>query len=98
MVDIVAVTVAAHVVLYAVQRVSQSLLQALPLANLCCSSPECHNLAGLSELDLAAEGGLCGGCRAARYCSRACQQQDWPEHKETCKAHSIGGSEWRRVL
>jgi hypothetical protein len=91
-------TAAAQKVLNAVQGISQSLLQALPLASLCCSSPGCCNLSGLSELDLAAEGGLCGGCRAARYCSRACQQQDWPAHKGTCKAHSAGGSEWRKVL
>ena len=26
----------------------------------------------------------CGKCKWARYCSRACQQKDWPLHKREC--------------
>jgi len=26
----------------------------------------------------------CGACRTAQYCSTACQQQDWPNHKMAC--------------
>jgi hypothetical protein len=27
----------------------------------------------------------CTGCRSVRYCGRACQKEDWPAHKATCK-------------
>jgi hypothetical protein len=27
---------------------------------------------------------LCGKCRAARYCSEACQRAAWKQHKKTC--------------
>lgn len=27
---------------------------------------------------------VCGRCRSARYCSRACQTKDWPQHKAMC--------------
>ena len=26
----------------------------------------------------------CAHCMRARYCSRACQKEDWPEHKANC--------------
>ena len=26
----------------------------------------------------------CGGCKGPRYCSVACQKEDWPEHKGPC--------------
>jgi hypothetical protein len=29
---------------------------------------------------------VCGKCKKARYCSAACQRQDWKEHKKGCKA------------
>ncbi|KAL7686399.1 putative SET domain, Zinc finger, MYND-type, tetratricopeptide-like helical domain superfamily [Plasmopara halstedii] len=32
----------------------------------------------------------CTGCRNVRYCSRACQQQDWPLHRCECSA-------WRSI-
>lgn len=30
----------------------------------------------------------CAGCRLTRYCSRACQLQDWRRHKTHCKARA----------
>jgi hypothetical protein len=40
----------------------------------------------------AAEMQLCSRCRGAFYCSRACQQAHWPEHKRACKAARGGGA------
>ena len=28
---------------------------------------------------------MCGGCKAAHYCSKSCQTKDWKEHKVICK-------------
>ncbi|KAJ6525328.1 hypothetical protein B0H19DRAFT_1276124 [Mycena capillaripes] len=28
---------------------------------------------------------VCARCKLVRYCSKACQQQDWPSHRPTCK-------------
>ncbi|EKM59859.1 uncharacterized protein PHACADRAFT_206078 [Phanerochaete carnosa HHB-10118-sp] len=28
----------------------------------------------------------CGACKLVRYCSTACQREDWGRHKKTCKA------------
>ena len=28
---------------------------------------------------------VCGRCRAAAYCSKACQRHHWPEHKKVCR-------------
>lgn len=27
---------------------------------------------------------ICAGCELAKYCSRQCQQQHWPEHQQLC--------------
>jgi hypothetical protein len=43
---------------------------------------------GKSEHELQAKVGSCKSCRAAAYCSRECQQADWPTHKALCKALS----------
>jgi len=31
----------------------------------------------------------CGRCSLVYYCSRVCQQEDWPEHKKFCKAMAV---------
>ena len=43
---------------------------------------------GKSEHELQAKIGFCESCRAAAYCSRKCQQADWPTHKKLCKTLS----------
>jgi hypothetical protein len=72
--------------LLGLQELSRQVLGALPLAHLCCTNPGCGNVAGLSACSIVFERGLCGGCKAARYCSKACQQQDWEAHRAVCKA------------
>lgn len=27
---------------------------------------------------------MCGGCRTTQFCSRECQKEDWPDHKQWC--------------
>jgi len=57
---------------------------AVPLA---CNNPDCKNVSGTREAQLV--GGrscICGGCRTARYCSKACQSQHWKQHKPVCRA------------
>ncbi|PNH06619.1 hypothetical protein TSOC_006988 [Tetrabaena socialis] len=51
-----------------------------------CAHPACG--AGMSEAKLA----LCGGCRAARYCSQKCQAEHWRAgHREACGRLARGG-------
>lgn len=38
------------------------------------------------------EKGFCKGCRVIKYCSKQCQLQDWPFHKEECK--DVHGVNW----
>ena len=33
----------------------------------------------------AGQHGLCARCQSARYCSRPCQMQHWPQHKTRCR-------------
>jgi hypothetical protein len=52
-----------------------------------CSHRGCHNFQGPSAEGLVAgrKGVRCGGCRVARYCCPACQQEDWPQHRHVCR-------------
>jgi hypothetical protein len=57
------------------------------------NSPACVSMLGPSEL--AAVSGrscVCGGCRVARYCSRACQRAAWKQHKPVCQALSAAAA------
>jgi hypothetical protein len=35
----------------------------------------------------------CGACREAWYCSTACQLQDWPAHRDACRAAAAAATE-----
>jgi len=54
---------------------------------LCCNYHKCSNMDKLSEMELVSgKSCVCGGCRAARYCSSACQKAHWLDwHKPVCK-------------
>jgi hypothetical protein len=63
----------------------------------CCNNPYCCNLQGWSELQLPQQGGrrgkgVCGGCRAACYCSESCQKEAWPLHRLACSSTSKPGA------
>ena len=47
-----------------------------------CNYPGCENIEGGSEASVVKK---CTGCGVAAYCSRGCQTEHWPEHKETCR-------------
>ncbi len=50
-----------------------------------CGNPRCGNFTERSEGALPLK--QCGGCRAVRYCGKACQEAHWREgHKAECKA------------
>jgi hypothetical protein len=47
-----------------------------------CNNPLCSNVAGPSEaLLVQGKTSRCSGCRAARYCGKACQVSHWKQHK-----------------
>jgi hypothetical protein len=51
-----------------------------------CNNPLCSNLAEASEAALVQGGSSrCSVCRAARYCTKACQVLHWKQHKHVCK-------------
>jgi hypothetical protein len=57
-----------------------------------CNNPGCASMAGLSELaSVSGRSCVCGGCRVARYCGRACQRAVWKQHKPVCAALSAAG-------
>uniref|UniRef100_A0A383VVR0 MYND-type domain-containing protein n=1 Tax=Tetradesmus obliquus TaxID=3088 RepID=A0A383VVR0_TETOB len=56
-----------------------------------CNSPECLNMAEMSEKQLAGGTGTrCSTCQAVFYCSRECQLAHWKQHKRLCKQLSGG--------
>jgi len=46
-----------------------------------CSDPAC----GRQLRESKKVSGLCRSCRTVRYCSAACQESHWPEHRDACK-------------
>uniref|UniRef100_A0A383VFA4 phytol kinase n=1 Tax=Tetradesmus obliquus TaxID=3088 RepID=A0A383VFA4_TETOB len=64
---------------------AQAVVGRIPLCT-ACNNPSCTSLAQRSELVLV--GGkscVCGRCKAARYCCKACQVDHWKWHKALCK-------------
>eukprot|EP00883_Tetradesmus_obliquus_P015694 jgi/Sobl393_1/884/SZX75546.1 len=65
---------------------AQAVAGCIPLSS-ACNNPGCVSLAQRSELLLV--GGkscMCGRCRAARYCCKACQVEHWKWHKALCRS------------
>lgn len=62
-------------------------LNVLPLS-CSCNNPLCRNLEGVGEEEGGGkqQGSLCAACHKVRYCSKACQKQQWKEHRLVCKA------------
>jgi hypothetical protein len=56
-----------------------------------CGNLRCTNLSGPSAEGLVAgrKGVVCGCCRVARYCSPACQQDDWTRHRHVCRRLAV---------
>ena len=48
-----------------------------------CCNPACTNVAGWSEQALVLR--KCSACQVVRYCSAACQRDDWLSHRPACK-------------
>lgn len=60
-------------------------LSSLP-TSLACNSSACTSLHKDSErLIVSGRGCLCGGCKLARYCGKACHEQHWRTHRPVCK-------------
>jgi hypothetical protein len=58
-----------------------------------CNNPGCASMAGPSELaSVSGRSCICGGCRVARYCGRACQRAAWKQHKPVCGALSAAAA------
>ena len=60
----------------------------------CCNNTACSNLQGFTELHLPVQEGsrsrgVCGGCKAACYCSRRCKKQAWPLHRSGCGCQGL---------
>jgi hypothetical protein len=52
-----------------------------------CNNPACTTFSGPSEANLVqGSTSKCSSCRAARYCSKACQRAAWKQHRPMCKA------------
>jgi hypothetical protein len=66
----------------------------------CCGDPSCLNMAKLSEWQLV--GGkrcVCDGCKAVRYCSRACQVKMWAKHhRQVCMRLREAPQHWLTLV
>jgi hypothetical protein len=66
----------------ALRDVGVAVCAAFPV-KLCCNNPGCTSMAKVGEMLL---GSSCSGCKAARYCSKACQGAAWKMgHSQVCK-------------
>jgi hypothetical protein len=54
----------------------------VPPPSLACANPACDNVSGLSDMHLVWRRGVCGHCRAARFCSTACLRAHWAAHRD----------------
>jgi hypothetical protein len=71
----------------ALQAFASELFFACPVVS-CCGNPGCLTINSLSEWQmLNGKSCMCGGCRLARFCSKACLTQMWrpKHHKPVCK-------------
>jgi hypothetical protein len=68
------------------QQFGDAICLQLPVSFWCCN-PRCSSVQQHSELELVSgKGSRCSGCAAARFCSKACQQQCWKgQHAPVCK-------------
>jgi hypothetical protein len=63
-----------------------STVQLLGCAHLGCTTRPPGGLASCeASLGVNRKGSVCGGCGVVRYCSPACAQRDWPEHRRVCR-------------
>jgi hypothetical protein len=65
-----------------------------------CNYSACGNISGPTEVRLVSgRSCICGGCRIARYCGRACQRAAWKQHRPVCKvlaaAAAIAGDQMK---
>lgn len=71
-------------------RVGQAVLSRLATPH-ACNNPSCINTSGASErLLVSGRSCVCGGCRVAHYCGRACQRKHWKQHKPVCEGLQTG--------
>jgi hypothetical protein len=59
------------------QRLGVAMCATLPPPSLACANLACDNVSGLSDMQLVWRRGVCGHCRAARFCSAACLRALW---------------------
>jgi hypothetical protein len=53
---------------------------------LCCNNPGCTSMDKVGEMLLGSSCKLCMACKAAKYCSKACQGAAWKTgHSKVCK-------------
>jgi hypothetical protein len=65
-----------------IQHACRTRVQLVGCSNSHCTSQSSPSVGGLV---VGRKGVRCGGCRVARYCSPACQQADWPQHRHVCR-------------